>query len=128
MEGWISLHRSIEKNWLWEDKPFSKGQAWVDILLMVNHEDKKVALGNDLIVVPRGSRITSIRKLCTRWGWSNTKVRAFLKMLEHDKMLCQKNDTKTTLLTVVNYSVYQDPENEKTSRKRHENVTKTHKQ
>lgn len=121
MDGWISLHRRIKDNWVWKDKPFSKGQAWIDILLMVNHDDNKVPLGNDLITVERGSRITSIRQLCDKWGWSNTKVTNFLALLKKDGMIDYKSDTKKTLITVVNYNDYQLDKN----KKRHENDTKT---
>lgn len=128
-KGWISIHRSLEEHWLWEDKPFSKAHAWIDLLMMMNHEDRKVPLGNELIEVKRGSRITSIRQLCDRWGWSNTKVKKFLEMLEQDEMLHVKSDTKKTILTVVNYNVYQpskDSENdEKATEKRHESDTET---
>ena len=106
-KGWISIHRKMQDHWLWLDKPFSRGQAWIDILMMVNHTDTKIVLGNDLIEVKRGSRITSIRKLCDRWQWSNTKVKNFLKLLEEDNMLVVISDTKKTTLTVVNYSDYQ---------------------
>lgn len=107
-KGWISLHRQVWDNWVWKDKPFSKGQAWIDLLLMANHEDKKVLIGNQLITVKRGSFVTSIRKLCDRWGWSNTKVRSFLSLLEQDGMLIVKSDAKKTTLTIANYSDYQD--------------------
>ena len=126
--GWISIHRKIKDHWIWSDKPFSRGQAWIDILMMVNHTDAKVALGNELIDVKRGSRITSIRKLCDRWQWSNTKVRNFLKLLEEDGMLVINSDTKKTTLTVVNYDSYQhqgDSRNDTgTTDERHENDTK----
>ena len=108
MSGWISIHRKIQDHWLWKEKPFDKRSAWIDILLMVNHEDKKVLLRNELIEVKRGSRITSIRQLCERWGWSNTKVKNFLNLLEKDNMLIVKSDSKKTTLTVVNYNDYQD--------------------
>ncbi|EJL7989673.1 DnaD domain protein [Staphylococcus pseudintermedius] len=108
MTGWISLHRSIEEHWTFKEKrKFSKFEAWIDILLMVNHKDKKIVLGNELIVVKRGQKITSIRQLCERWHWSNNKVKNFLKMLEEDGMLNVKSDAKKTLLTVVKYDVYQ---------------------
>lgn len=128
-KGWISVHRQIWDNWVWKEKPFSKGQAWIDLLLMANHEDKKALIGNKLITVKKGSHITSIRKLCDRWGWSNTKVRSFLSLLEQDGMIDVKSDTKKTTLTIVNYSDYQDMNATKndteTPQKRHENTTKT---
>lgn len=67
-KGWISLHRSIQDNVLWEDKPFSKGQAWVDLLLLANHKEGKTLIDSNVICVNRGELITSIRKLCDRWG------------------------------------------------------------
>ena len=101
MEGWIKAHRSLLDHWLWDDKPFSKGQAWIDILMLANHADKKTVLGNDLINIERGSFITSDLKLADRWGWSKTKVRSFLSLLESDKMIVKKSDRKKTTVTIV---------------------------
>lgn len=95
MTGWISLHRSIQKHWLFEEKrKFSRFEAWIDILLMVNHTDNKIMHDGDLITVKRGQRITSLRQLGERWSWSITKVDKYLKTLESDGMLVVKKDTK----------------------------------
>ena len=107
-QGWVSIHREIWNSWVWKDKPFSKGQAWIDLILMANHEDKKVLVGNSLVLVKRGSHITSIRQLCSRWGWSNTKIKSFLLLLEKESMIAVKSDTRKTAITIVNYSDYQD--------------------
>ena len=55
VEGWLKLYRSIQNHWLWEDKPFSRGQAFVDLLLMANHKDNKILFNGELIEVKRGS-------------------------------------------------------------------------
>ena len=81
MQGWIKSYRSILDHWLWTDKPFAKGQAWIDILHLVNHTKEKKFFDGKLIDVERGETITSIRKLTERWGWSNTKVKNFLNIL-----------------------------------------------
>ncbi len=109
-KGWITVHREITENWIWTDKePFDKRSAWIDLLMMVNHEDKKIFFDGNLIEVKRGQRITSIRKLCDRWKWSNTKVKNFLENLEKDEMISLKiAPHKATLLTIVNYAKYQD--------------------
>ncbi|QIH78133.1 DnaD domain protein [Macrococcoides canis] len=120
-KGWISLHRSVTDHWLFdEDRKFSKFEAWIDLLLMVNHTDKKMMLGNELITIKRGQKVTSIRKLCERWNWSNNKVKNFLNVLEADGMLTVKSDSKKTLVTVVNYDIYQNEDIEK----RHQSDTK----
>ena len=124
-KGWISLSRKIQESWVWEDKPFTKGQAWIDLLLSVNHEEKKFLLGNEIVICERGSMITSVRKLSERWDWSNTKTVNFLKLLENDGMIEQKKDTKKTVLTIVKYSDYQTSTSTKKTLKRHESDTLT---
>lgn len=114
MQGWIKLHRIIQDHWLYRiDRKFSSFEAWLDLLMMVNHEDKKVNLGNELIEVKRGQRVTSIRKLCDKWNWSNSKVKQFLNLLKDDGMIEYISDTKKTLITVVNYELYQSSEGKK---------------
>ena len=106
--GWISLHREIQKHWLWDDKPFSKGQAWIDLLLLANHKENKFLLGNELVEVEEGSFITSELKLMERWGWGKAKTRAFLDLLQMDNMIIKKADRKKTTITIVNYSKFQE--------------------
>lgn len=107
-KGWISVYRKIEDGWLWKEKPFSKGQAWIDLLIMANHQNNKFLLGNEIMNVKRGELITSIRKLGERWGWSRCKTKTFLDLLERDLMIVKKSDSKKTTLSIVNYSDYQD--------------------
>lgn len=106
MKGWIPAYRQLQEHWLWKDKPFSRGQAWIDMLMLANHDDKKFLLGNELVEVKAGSFITSEVKLGERWGWSKTKVRAFLKLLQSDSMIVKKSDRKKTTITIENYSIY----------------------
>ena len=95
--GWISLHRQLSDHWLWKEKRvFSKAEAWIDILLIANHKDNKTLLGNELITVKRGSFITSEIKLMSRWNWSKSKVRAFLSLLQDEKMIEKISDNKKT--------------------------------
>lgn len=110
-QGWISLYRKIEDNWLWDDKPFARGQAWIDLLILANHQDNKVFFEGQVVEMIRGSKITSLRKLSDRWGWSLTKTKKFLEELQNEKMLVYKSDSKKTIYTIVNYSSYQTREN-----------------
>lgn len=107
MEGWVKVHRNLMEHPIWMEKPFSKGQAWVDIILSANHAGRKVLIGNKMEAVDSGSFITSELKLMARWGWSKNKVRAFLKLLENDNMIVKNSNSKRTAITIVNYSKYQ---------------------
>ena len=96
---------------MWEDKePFDKRSAWIDLLLTANHADAKLLFNGELITVQRGQILTSVRKLSVKWKWSVNKVYRFLKLLESDKMLQKESNKDRTLLTIVNYSVYQGGE------------------
>lgn len=117
-KGWIKLHRRIQDHWIYqEERTFSKYEAWLDLIMMANHQDDKVLIDNELLTVKRGQFITSIRKLCQRWKWSNTKVKSFLELLKTDGMIIYKSDRKKTAVAIVNYDVY----HEKDSEKHHEN-------
>lgn len=105
-QGWVALHRQLQEHWLWADKPFSRGQAWVDLLLLANHKNNKFLLGNELVEVKKGSFITSELKLMERWGWGKEKTRTFLKLLQSDGMIIKLSDRKKTTITIVNYSDY----------------------
>lgn len=106
--GFVKIYRKITDNWIWEDKPFSKGQAWIDLVMMANHKDNKFMLGSEVVTVDRGSFITSELKLMERWGWGKSKTRTFLKVLEEDGMILKKSTRKRTTITICNYSLYHD--------------------
>ena len=105
--GWIKLHRKIQDCWIWQEKPYDKARAWVDLLLLALHHDKKLLIDNEIFVVERGSFMTSILKLSDRWGWSRNKVKRFLELLEDEQMLNTKRTPKGTLVTIVKYEDYQ---------------------
>ena len=106
--GWIKLYRQLQDCWIWLDKePFDKRSAWVDLLLTANHSDKKILFNGELITVKRGQILTSVRKLSAEWKWSVNKVYRFLKLLESDEMLQKESDKDRTLLTIINYSIFQ---------------------
>lgn len=108
MEGWISIHRQLQEHWLWKSKePFDKRSAWIDLLLMANHQKEKIEFDKDFIEVERGQRITSLEKLANRWKWSRHKVSDYLNQLEQDGMLVQVRDNKKTLISIENYDKYQ---------------------
>ena len=124
-QGWISIHRSLFNHWIWTDKEeFDKRSAWIDLLLMVNHEDKKVLINGKLETIKRGQRITSVNKLAERWKWSRKKVTNFLNLLEKDGMIIAKKEQgKYTTITIVNYSFYQDDNTQKEQLKNNRGTT-----
>jgi len=111
--GWLRLWRKLSDSPIWNAKPFSPGQAWVDLLLRATHKTSRVKIGNAIVPVPRGGVLTSITKLTDRWGWGRGKVHRFLKFLEEDDSIAVEwgdQRRKYTLLTVLKWDEYQHPE------------------
>lgn len=106
--GYFKIDRSLFDHYLWDDKPFSKGQAWIDLIGLANFEDGKAIYRNKLVVCKRGTVNRSISFLANRWGWGREKTRNFLKLLESDNMISIEATTRRTTLTLVNYGKFQD--------------------
>ena len=111
-KGWIKLHRQLQDCPLWYCERFSKGQAWVDLLLMTNHADKKIIFNGQTMVVKRGQYLTSMLKLAEKWQWDRKTVKSFLSLLVKDNMISIETDNHRTLITIENYSVFQMSDNE----------------
>ena len=106
-KGWIKLHRKLLDCWIWQVKPYDKARAWVDLLLLTMHHDKKIIIDDKPVVISRGSYFISRGKLADRWGWSIKKVDAYLKALENENMVTTTRTKKGTTITIVNYGEYQ---------------------
>ncbi|EOB6906839.1 DnaD domain protein [Staphylococcus aureus] len=121
MTGWISIDRSIQNHWLFKEKrTFSKFEAWIYLLMEANHSKAKVPIGNQIVTVERGQRLTSILTLSDLFNWSRFKVKTFLDLLESDGMLEVKTTSKYALITIVNYDFYQSDQ----GRNQHQNDIK----
>ena len=105
--GYISLHRKIQNCWFWDEKPFDRARAWIDLLLLAVHSNTKQSIDGDFVEISRGQYLTTVRRLADRWGWSKDKVSKFLSVLEKDGMITRTIVKKRTLLTIVNYGFYQ---------------------
>ena len=126
MSGFIYLWRNLSKHWLWQDKPFTKGQAWIDILFECNHSEQKVLIKDKLILCKRGESLNSLETWGKRWGWNKSKVRRFLKLLKSDTMVELIPEQKTTHLKVLYYNKYQTKQNaSETQVKRKRNASET---
>lgn len=133
--GWIKLHRKIIDNWIWDDP--EKLRAWLDILLMVNHENKQIPFNGHIKVIHRGEKLTSLSKLAERWKWTRNRVSRFIDLLCEAEMVTADRTANGTLLTVVNYGIYQsqrytdeatnEAANEATSEATHEAQTRINK-
>ncbi|MEG1644022.1 MAG: hypothetical protein RR293_07765 [Bacteroidales bacterium] len=91
-------------------EPFTRMQAWIDLLLLANHKKGFFYVRGNKIVIGRGQIGTSSRTLACRWQWSRGKVERFLKELEDSRQIKPQKNNVTTLISICNYEEYQSPE------------------
>jgi len=115
-QGYIKVHRSITLNELWNE-PFDKARAWIDLIMMANYNGDTTTIDKQVIEIPRGHLITSIRILSDRWKWSTTKTLAFIKLLEIKNRIVTKKIQKKYSIEIVNYELYQGNEKQKSNEK-----------
>ena len=123
-QGYIALHRRILDNpILSKSRTYSRFEAFIYMLLRANHKQNKVVIGNQMVIVKRGSFVTSQKKLQIVFNWGSSKLKAFLLLLENDKMIDIKTNNLATMITIIKYDTYQD--NQKSNRKQSEIKQKT---
>ncbi len=97
----------------WRDNPifsgdFSRGDAWLWLIENAAWKECRVKSGKKIITLQRGQLCYSIRFLAEKWGWSPAKVQRFLDALKTDTMIDTVTDTFQMVITICNYSKYQD--------------------
>lgn len=126
--GFITLQRKLQDNWLWLSEPFTKAQAWVDLIFLANHKDSSFFLRGIKVDVKRGQLARGEVALSQRWKWSREKLRNFLKLLETEQQIRQHKTNKINVIEIINYDLHQRPDNKPDNRKTSNQTTnQTHK-
>lgn len=105
--GWFRINRRIFENEIWFAEPFTKAQAWIDLIGNANHKEGSFFIRGNEVKVKRGQIGWSELTMAKRWLWGRNRVRGFLKWLENRQQIEQQKSTITTLITIINYEKYQ---------------------
>ena len=107
--SFFTIDRRLLEEELWLSEPFTKGQAWLDLIGRARYKDTEET--------KRGEIITSERELAARWKWTRKKVQCFIQSLEKAGMITRRpqgtregtrqGTNKGTSLTLENYAFYQ---------------------
>jgi len=104
-EGFIYLHRKLQKNWIYDDAEFLK--AWVTFLFSASHTDCKLLVGKRIVELKRGQFVFGRKAFSARIGISENRLRRFVKMLEIEQMIHQQKTNKYSIISITNYDDYQ---------------------
>ena len=99
--------------------------AWIDLLLMANHKEKRFYIRNNEIIVKRGQLARAETTLAENWRWSRKKVRNFLNSLKSGQQVNIRKSHIISIITIVNYEQYQQKETTKgTTEGQQKNINK----
>lgn len=103
--NWVKVYRSVLELPFWNEKPFSEGQAWIDLLLTVHWASGVDYIGSHKRRVKRGQLWTSRKMLGERWGWHKEKVGRFLNKLECVGLVSVSVSAYGSMITLKNQDV-----------------------
>lgn len=107
MDGWIKLYRKITENPLYFSEAFTRLQAWIDLLIVANHDESYIYIRGNKVEIKRGQVAKTQDTLAERWKWSRGKVVRFLDELQKSGQIVQQKSKLITLISIVNYELYQ---------------------
>lgn len=121
MEGWIKLHRKLIKSEVFENEKLLKVFVWC--MIKATRYSKEIVVGANKINLLPGQFVTGRRKAAMELGMKDSTANNYLKRLEAMQMIRLNCNNRFTVVTIENYSFYQD-DSKKDDRKLTENEQK----
>lgn len=123
MNGFVKLHRKILEKPIWFNSTAEQRVIWVTLLLMASHKETEWDHNGEKFHIMPGQFITSlesIRENCHCSSITTMKIRTALVRFEKLGFLTCQTTNKYTLITIVNWRLYQceDDEDNKQNNKR----------
>lgn len=114
MAGWIKLYRELGDKPIWLESTSDQRSVLMALLMMVNYEPNKWEWQGKQYECMPGQVITSLPKIAERSGKgvSIQNVRTALKRFEKLGFLTDESTNKNRLITIVNWAIYQDSDDE----------------
>lgn len=105
------IYRKSEEDELYFAEPFTKWQAWTDLIALALCKDTYLSIRNISIPGKRGCVYKSQQELATRWKWSKGKVIRFIRYLQCVGKVTVFKSKVVNCIDITKYDVYQPEEN-----------------
>ena len=114
-EGWVKLHRKIIESNMYQNLNAVQRDVMIQCLILANHKPKKWEWNSCIFTCEPGQFITSLESLrlkCAK-NTSIKRIRTALLKLEKWEFLASQGASNGRLITVINWSTYQEIDYEK---------------
>lgn len=125
--GYVKLYRSSMNDPLYLKEPFTKWQAWCDLILLAYFAPSEFFVRGIKVKAKRGCVYKGVLELAGRWKWSRGKVERFISYLETDKRISVQKSNVISCISITNYEKYQQNEsaNETTNESSNESANRS---
>lgn len=106
MQGFVAIHREIMESSFYKDS-YAVHLA-VHLILKANHEPKTFIHDRKEQSLERGQLLTGRKKLAYETGINESTIRHKLELFKNTGFLTIKKTNKFSIITISNYSKYQD--------------------
>ena len=114
MQGWVKLHRCLKNKAIFDNEKLLKVHVWC--LLKATHKPHIDLVGRQKVQVEPGQFVTGRFKAATELSMAPSTAWEYLKLLEDNKTINIKSNNKYSVVTIVNWGLYQS-EDEKSDTK-----------
>lgn len=108
---WVRLNVDVFDHPMFEREVFSKREAWIWLIAKAEPRPKTTTVKGVRYNLKRGELVAARDYLAKTWGWTDSKVRAFVAKLARagDISVRQELSKKPAKLTICKYDEYQVP-------------------
>jgi hypothetical protein len=109
-KGYIKLWRkSLHDGWI---KNHAVWIFWTYCLMKATHKEYNAMIGAQIIPLLPGQFVFGLYKASEETGLSIQQIRTSIKFLEKSENLTSKTTNKYSVITIINWGIYQGQENE----------------
>ena len=107
---YIAIKRPSDDDELYYGEPFTKWQAWIDLIFLAQTEDKETIVRGISVKVQKGCVYMPLSTLAERWKWDRRMVKKFIeKLVMYNKVYNKTGSGKygiSNCITILNYESY----------------------
>ncbi|MBW0727608.1 DnaD domain protein [Staphylococcus aureus] len=108
MTGWIKLHRKLLDSPIFQNEKLFKVFAYC--LMKASHKDHTQLVGRRVVELEKGQFVFGRKRASEELRLKESTVRDYIKLLENLGTIVVKSDNKFSVITVVNWAIYQSME------------------
>ena len=113
MNGYIQLHRKLLDSAVFQNEKLLK--LFIHCLLKASYKERETLIGDSIVQLEQGQFVTGRKALARDLNLSEQQVRTLISKLEKLKILHTKSTNKYSVVTVMNWEVYQNPTSSSTN-------------